>query len=489
MLEGFSAPRRLCGEFDDGYWINLYDCPRHELAGIFCCFLTNKQPKTPFFVISLPRIKTKREMTKKDIQGLRDSGRIIHEYVRGSHLYGLNVETSDRDTGGVYLADTREVLGLGLDYCEQVGDSKQDTVFYELGRFCHLVMTSNPTVLEALWCPEDMWLARPSEAMTRLIDNRERFLSKKIFNALGGYAVSQIKKARGLNKKIVNPVLERKGILDFCHTRWKQGSTPILRFLERNGLRQEYCGLVNLPNMHDVYGVYYDWGAHYRDLYRKNGVNAHDVMTEWMETVKEDPVPSDKEKWTERARFFDSFVRWGDVPLVMAAAPDAELECRKPIGYRGMVKDDENESTQLRMSSVEKDQTPVCDMAYNMSGFTKHCKDYLEYKEWEANRNPARYESNLRSNYDRKNMMHCVRLLHMALEAARGEGLQLRRTWDRDMLMEIRTGNVEYDELIAYIEEKKRELDALREKCRLPEDIDVRLLDRLLKEARLDDLR
>lgn len=43
---------------------------------------------------------------------------------------------------------------------------------------------------------------------------------------------------------------------------------------------------------------------------------------------------------------------------------------------------------------------PFCYISYNVDGFQDHCRRYKEYKEWEQNRNPVRYESNLNKNYD-----------------------------------------------------------------------------------------
>ena len=42
-------------------------------------------------------------MEKLTIQDLRDRGWIAYEYVRGSHAYGLNTESSDKDIGGVFI--------------------------------------------------------------------------------------------------------------------------------------------------------------------------------------------------------------------------------------------------------------------------------------------------------------------------------------------------------------------------------------------------
>ena len=201
---------------------------------------------------------------------IRKSGRLIYEYVRGSHAYGLNTPQSDIDTGGVYVAETDEVLGLRAGYKEQISDSKSDNVWYEVGRFLELCLNSNPNMLEALFIPERC-VRYCAPEMKLILEHREKFLSKKAFNALCGYAIEQIKKARGLNKKIVEPILERKTPIDFCWTNWGQGSIEVTRYLEMHGLKQIYCGLVDVPNIRGGHGVYYDWGQHIHMEWKTEG--------------------------------------------------------------------------------------------------------------------------------------------------------------------------------------------------------------------------
>ena len=67
------------------------------------------------------------------IEELRKSGWIAFEYIRGSHAYGLNTETSDEDHGGVFICPPEMLMGLRGQYIEQVADVKNDTVFYEFG--------------------------------------------------------------------------------------------------------------------------------------------------------------------------------------------------------------------------------------------------------------------------------------------------------------------------------------------------------------------
>ncbi|MCD8296607.1 MAG: nucleotidyltransferase domain-containing protein, partial [Prevotella sp.] len=212
-------------------------------------------------------------MTKLDFKQITDSNLLLYRYVRGSHAYGIATETSDMDEGGVYMCPLYQLNGLGFDYQDQVSDAKADKVWLELNKFMRLLVKSNPTVLESLFIPEN-YILYEHPIMSRIKEHRDEFISKECFDSFYGYGVSQIKKCRGLNKKINNPVTERLWPLDFCYTFYGQGSSKIRNWLEYRGLDQKYCGLVNIPNMHDVYGCYYDWGRFFSD----NGITHDDII-------------------------------------------------------------------------------------------------------------------------------------------------------------------------------------------------------------------
>lgn len=397
------------------------------------------------------------------IEELRNSGLIAYEYKRGSHMYHLNTETSDEDFGGVFFCPKKMLLGLRGRYEEQVSDSKSDVVFYEFGRWLELLLKSNPTVLEGLFAPEDCIVGEVHPAVRKILDNRELFLSKECFKTFYGYAVSQISKARGLNKKIVNPVTERKDILDFCYTFNDQGSLPIKKFLAENGLDQKYCGLVNIPNMSDgdssIYGVYYDFAAYFK-------FENIDWVRDWYNgnSLYKKFFPSVSEQLSIQKR----------------------IEDKEFFHYGGIVHPDEIEkSNTVRLSSVPKGEKPICFMAYNKNGYMRHCRDYKDYKEWEKNRNPARYESNLGHNYDAKNVMHCMRLVRMAKELAQGKGFNVVRTWDRDYLLDIRNHKFEYEDVMAQLEKEKLEMEEAIKSCTLPERVDFNKVNDLLYDVRL----
>lgn len=392
-------------------------------------------------------------MTKLTIDYLRSHDMIAYEYIRGSKLYRLNLDNgkSDTDIGGVFICPPELLLGLRSEYPEQVSDEKNDVVFYEFGRWIELLLKSNPTALESLFAPEDCIVGKVHPMVQYIINHKWDFVSKECFKTFYGYAVSQIGKARGLNKKIVNPVTERKDILDFCYTFKGQGSQPIKEFLAKHHLDQRYCGLVNIPNMKDVYGVYYDFAAYYK--------------------FENDHISWDSNWETD----FNI-----DYPFVMD-----RIENKEFFKYSGIVyPEDIDKSNDVRLSSIPKGENPICFMTYNKDGYTSHCRDYKEYKEWEEKRNPVRYESNLGHNYDAKNVMHCMRLVRMAKELAQGKGFNVVRTWDRDYLLDIRNHKFEYEEVMEQLEKEKAEMEEAIKVCTLPDYVDVEKVNNLLIEAR-----
>ena len=390
-------------------------------------------------------------MTEFDI--IRNDGRLLYEYIRGSHLYGLNNEDSDVDTSGVFVCTRDELFGC-FGYKSQVTDSRHDNTWFEIGELIGLLLKSNPTVMESLFVPMEKVLGNIHPLMQMVIDNREQFISKQCFNPFFGYAKSQIEKARGLNKKIVNPITERLTPYDFIYTFKGQGSTKFRDWLANRGLHQEYCGLVNVPNMHDIYGVYYDFGAH-----------------------------------------IAAYPDWKIDSLFLAYACEYnkdkdinETKCRlsetSPIGYRGVINVDAD-GNELRLSSIDdKDTRPICFISYNQSGYSSHCRLYAEYQTWVKERNPKRYESNLDKNYDSKNMMHCFRLMHMAGEIAEGKGMILQRTWDRQFLMDVRNHKFEYEEIIERLEEEKERMNQLMEQSTIREQIDTVFVNQLMIDIR-----
>jgi len=172
------------------------------------------------------------------------------------------------------------------------------------------------------------------------------------------------------------------------------------------------------------------------------------------------------------------------IPLYKPVLVHADIEdFLSPPKYdkSGLLKNDN--STQLHLSPVAKGEIPLLYISYNEDGFISHCRKYKEYQEWVKKRNPVRYASNLNKNYDSKNIMHCFRLIHMCKEILLGQGFNVKRTEDREFLMDIRNHKFEYDNLIAQLDTEVKEIEDAYKISTLPEKPDSEWLDKYLAKT------
>lgn len=377
---------------------------------------------------------------KQTFEEIENSGHLLYKYIRGSVAHGINTPSSDIDEGGVFFAPSEQLLGLGFDYQDEVHNKTNDITWYELNKYMRLLCKSNPTILESLFI-DDEHIIYEHPLFTEIKKHRDEFVTKECFKSFGCYATSQIKKARGLNKMMHLEKVEKHSPLDYCYTFREQGSIKIKDWLEIHGLKQEYCGLVNIPNMHNVYGLYYDLG----EYWRKQNIN---------------------------------YAQYCDVQRI-----EFEMS-RPPKGYKGIISSEEN-SNELCLSSVVKKENPLCYLYYNADGYSKNCVQYRQYQEWIKNRNPVRYESNLKKKYDAKNMCECFRLLQMCIEIANGETVKVnRKNIDREFLLNIKNHQYEYEEIMSMLEDKEKEMQEAIAKSAIKETVDVNLVNNLLLEIR-----
>ena len=429
-------------------------------------------------------------MKKYDFEEIKKRNLLIYNYLRGSHCHGISTPLSDEDYCGIYLAPVEQILGLGLDYQDQISNETNDIVWYELQKFMNLLLKSNPTVLEALFV-DDKYVEYEHPIMTEIKKHKEKFLTKKCFDSFFSYAKSQIKKARGLNKKINWDVPERKGILDFVYTYHKQGSSKIQNWLEYRNLKQKYCGLVNVPNMHDNYSVFYDWGNHFLN----ENVTFEDLKKAYLDDNVYDTINIVKSLKNGK-NMVNFIMEKYDLRSTSAYFPKMKTLRRlnewfynqKPIGYKGMTNEEET-SNELRLSSVEKDILPICQISYNKDGYSTHCRVWKEYQDWIKHRNPVRYESNLKKSYDAKNMCECFRLINCGIEIANGKGYKVDRSnIDADFLLDVKNHKYEYEELMEMLEKKNDEMEKAMAESTIPEKIDVDFVNDLLLKIRKEQL-
>lgn len=353
---------------------------------------------------------------------------MIFKTIVGSQAYGTATPESDVDYKGVYVQDKELLLGFG--YKEQV-DKGKDECYYEVKRFIELLQSANPTVLEMLFMPQDcIEIIDPMYQL--LIDNRHLFLTKKCRFSFGGYAVAQIQKAKGLNKKMnwEGKKIERKTPLDFCYVYYEHKSVPVKKWLKEKGYNQSLIGLTSLPHFRYMYNMFYD---HVKDM------------------------QNDNPKFEQNGGF----------------------------KFKGIVQD-EQESNDISLSEVSEWYKTFEGLLYfNKDEYSIHCKEYKSYKEWLDKRNTQRYIDVKGHNQqiDGKNLLHCRRLLDMALEIAETGTITVRRP-NASELLKIRKGEVDLQTIIDTAEQDIQLLDQAYAQCNLPDEVSPDIANDLLLTIR-----
>lgn len=197
---------------------------------------------------------------------------LLLDCISGSTAYNLSIKGSDLDKKGIYAMPKQQFYGFFRQ--QQISNDSHDELYFEIERFLELLNKNNPNILELLFTPKEFVLYRHP-----LLDciRPEDFLSKLCLDTFAGYAFTQVKKARGLNKKINKPIdEERKRVTDFCYVIHESGTLKLKDWLELNAFAEEDCGLIKLPHFRDVYQLYHQQDGALRGIV--SGPAADDIQ-------------------------------------------------------------------------------------------------------------------------------------------------------------------------------------------------------------------
>lgn len=116
-------------------------------------------------------------------------GSIVHEtYIKN--------QIDDKDVIGVVILPVEYYLGLkqfGNRGTKEIALNEWDLVFYDFKKYINLLVNSNPNIVTLLWLKEDFYI-KVSSLGRELINNREKFLTKRIYKSFSGYAYGQLKR-------------------------------------------------------------------------------------------------------------------------------------------------------------------------------------------------------------------------------------------------------------------------------------------------------
>lgn len=321
------------------------------------------------------------------IDYLQSQNLILFEAIVGSKAFGLDTVNSDTDIKGVFYMPLDHFYGM--QYIPQISNDTNDIVYYELGRFIELLLKNNPNMLELLASPKEcIHFIHPIMSQIKLGD----FLSKLCKESFAGYAMTQIRKAQGLNKKIVNPMpRERKSVLDFCYIMKEHKSLDLKIWLEQNNIEQVNCGLVSIAHSKGLYALYYDATKIFGYKGIMQSVHSNEVVVS--------SVPKEEK---------------------MLAYMYFNLE-----GYSTYCKDYREYWEWVNIRNPER-------YADNLTSMQQ--------------------AKNFEKSYDTKNMMHTIRLLQVAEEILESGQLNVQRK-NREELLSIKRGEWTYDEIMQKADE------------------------------------
>lgn len=171
-----------------------------------------QQLEADLFLVKLPDDREV-QFAREHLMSQRDSFRVEHmtvdllpeeirpwvefEFVAGSTAYGLNTPDSDEDIVGGYIIPTDRILGL-KNFQETVVRHEPDATYHEIKKLIHLACKGNPNVMEfgeIYKIPALVKTAPKNELILELFSRwSELFMSRYVFRAYQGYAMSQFKK-------------------------------------------------------------------------------------------------------------------------------------------------------------------------------------------------------------------------------------------------------------------------------------------------------
>jgi predicted nucleotidyltransferase len=395
------------------------------------------------------------------VEELKRSGQIIMECIAGSHLYGTNIPESDIDIRGIFAVSNKNWLGL-IKPSQEISENNEDVKYFELRKFFELALTCNPNIIELLFVPKDC-LKITSNMYKLIVANRDLFITKKAFYSFTGYAVAQIKKARGKNKRVHgkqkysdDKAIEklRKLLLDgqisaeWVETRYCQS---FLKFL----LKNEDAPVTEKTDWKEMDACFED-----EDISKIHPPRRRDFCY---------VIPRDYKKYSQ--------FPGRNVPLVETDFDLSKYNCSavEHIGhlYRMYYYGDTAKGI-YRDSQIVCESIPIEDedvkfvglLTFNSNEYEQTKKDWRDYWEWMANRNDARWidQESGETDFDKKNMCHVVRLLLSGENILKnGEPIVRCQGEMQKFLLDIRNNKYEYEYLLKFAEDKMKELEALYE--------------------------
>lgn len=399
-----------------------------------------------------------------------EDGRLLYEYVRGSYLYNLQEEgISDVDTGGIYICRQQDAYGF-ISYPITITDEKNDKVWREIGDFYHLLSKSNYMALEALFVPKRRMITLPHKILYPLFENKEKFLTKDFVQSSIARASAELKLSKAKCDASKAPMVGCPSSINYMYALQFFKGKKLLQFLSYYDLKPAFCSLAAISTAEDCYALYYDWGAEFkachmsyddiRQAYKSIfgislGIFRHNRYAHHILQIIRLIV------FIYRIRSVKEFTKWLDANYNVQGYQGIKFDA-KPI---------------MKQYHVNSSTMPICITAYDRKAY----ENDLAYYEKQQN-SLSSEKGNI--HYHPKSILYAVRIIDMSQEILDGEGLNLVRTKDRQLLLNIKHGLLSDENVLELLETKISAVKKALETSSLPQSVDKDMINDLLIAAR-----
>ena len=142
-------------------------------------------------------INFKEHILSNDFESIRENPYLKYNFeyicILGSYAHGFNHPESDIDVRGFATPTVPDLLSFN-DF-DHVVNQELDTQIYSLHKYLGMLAKSNPNIIESLGL-RDEFIVYKSDIAQRILDNKNLFISKRVYQPFSGIAYSLTKSMR-----------------------------------------------------------------------------------------------------------------------------------------------------------------------------------------------------------------------------------------------------------------------------------------------------
>lgn len=222
------------------------------------------------------------------LESHKDVSKVLMLCLAGSHAYGTATLTSDTDIRGIIVARPGVIRAPFRTLREMGIEDEEDGKVYELNNFMDLFCDMNPNIIELGFTDEQATLYK-HPSWDYLKGFLPQLLNKNVAYRFGGYAMAQLKRIKGHNKHINNPLpKEPPTQLEFFRLVQSYLDVKVLKhedFMRKLNNMAGVCTLV--PFGADIYGVVPDHRTQIGPMFNPDGS---------IRKIKYEDIPEDVKK-------------------------------------------------------------------------------------------------------------------------------------------------------------------------------------------------